>query len=81
MNFMHQAKIRPELGVLVAGSGVNIEKFVYSEYPAENQIEFLFISRVLKEKGIEEYLEAAKCFHKSNPEIKFHIVGQATDYL
>lgn len=80
MDFMHQAKIRPELGILVAGSGVNIKKFSYSEYPDENQIEFLFLSRVLREKGIEEYLEAANYFHKINPEIKFHIVGQVSDY-
>lgn len=81
LDFMHKSNVRRDLGLLVAGSGVNIQKFKYKTYPDVNDIQFLFLSRVMKEKGIGEYIDAARYFNKLNPKIKFHIVGEATDYL
>lgn len=81
MDFMHASQVRRDLGLLVAGSGVNLQKFEYVKYPEPDDIQFLFLSRVMKEKGIDEYIAAATYFNKVNPSIKFHIVGEATDYL
>lgn len=58
---------------LVNGSGVNLDKHPFEEYPRENVIRLLFIGRVMKEKGIEEFLDAAKALHDKN--IIFEIVG------
>lgn len=58
---------------LVNGSGVNLDKHPFEEYPRENVIRLLFIGRVMKEKGIEEFLDAAKMLHNQN--IIFEIVG------
>lgn len=65
---------------LVAGSGVNLEKFRLTEYPKENgEIHFLFISRILKAKGVGIYLEAAEHIKKEYPFTFFHIVGIEDD--
>ena len=42
---------------LIPGSGVNLKKYTFLDYPNENEnIKFLFMSRIMKEKGIEQYL-------------------------
>ena len=42
-------------------------------YPNAQETHFLFVARILKEKGIDMYLEAAKRF--SSPTVRFHICG------
>lgn len=59
---------------LVNGSGVNLEKFKKNKLP-KNEMEFLMVSRVLKEKGVLEYFEAAKIVKKKYPEVKFAYIG------
>lgn len=40
------------------GAGVNLEKYSVTEYPKEEKIKFLFMGRVMAEKGIDELFEA-----------------------
>lgn len=61
--------------VLLPGSGVNLERYGYLEYPEGERCEFLFLSRVMKEKGIEEYLTMAETIRAQHPETVFHILG------
>ncbi|MBN2770554.1 MAG: glycosyltransferase family 4 protein [Spirochaetes bacterium] len=65
---------------LLPGSGVNLKKFDILDYPIESEcIKFLFISRVMREKGIDYYLEAAKYLKSKNPNFEFHICGACDD--
>ena len=58
---------------LVNGSGVDLNKFVKNKLPNHNS--FIMISRVLKEKGVLEYFEAARIIKQKYPETKFTYVG------
>lgn len=58
---------------LVSGSGVNLEEHPFEEYPSKDETSFLFVGRIMKEKGIEELLEASKLLHSNN--VKFEILG------
>lgn len=60
---------------LIPGSGVNVDKFNVMEYPAEDTVEFVFISRVMKEKGVDQYIEAAEFIRGKYPNTRFHICG------
>src|SRR5690625_562215 len=61
---------------ILPGSGVNLAKFNLLDYPStEKTIDFVFISRIMKEKGIDEYLEAAKVIKEKYPYTRFHIAG------
>lgn len=61
---------------LLPGSGVNLERFPILEYPDDSQvIRFAFISRIMKEKGIDQYLEAATYIKKKYPNTEFHVCG------
>lgn len=64
---------------VVNGSGVNIEKFKPAQYPA--QTAFFMLSRLLKSKGVKEYLEAAQNVKKKNPTVKFYILGKYEDTM
>lgn len=61
--------------VVVPGSGVNLEKFKVLDYPDDTKIIFMYIARVMKAKGIDEYLEAARVVNKKYRNIEFHICG------
>lgn len=61
---------------LIPGSGVNLEYHTQKEYPsATDPIRFIFISRIRKEKGIDEYLAAAEAIKEKQPNTEFHVVG------
>lgn len=60
---------------LIPGSGVNLEQFHVLEYPSDSTIEFAFISRIMKEKGIDQYLEAALYIKNKYSNTRFHICG------
>jgi len=60
--------------VLLPGSGVNTEKFGVLPWPEEKKA-FVYVSRVMKEKGIEEYIACAKAIKAEYPEVDFHILG------
>lgn len=61
---------------IVPGSGVNLKDYQYQEYPKDlNYSNFIFIGRLMKEKGILELFETAKYFKEKSIKINFHILG------
>ncbi len=73
--FLDSKVVKDEKTVLLPGSGVNLAKFTVQEYPSEGNTKFLFASRIMKKKGIDEFLEAARYIKEKYPETEFHIVG------
>ena len=57
------------------GSGVNLKRFPLTEYPEDGVVKFAFISRILKEKGIEIYMEAARVIKERYGNAEFHVCG------
>lgn len=60
---------------IIPGSGVNIGKFMPIEKANNNIIRFLFIGRLMKDKGIEEYLEVADNLTKQYSNLEFQVLG------
>lgn len=60
---------------MLPGSGVNLNNYTVSEYPNGETVDFVFVSRIMKEKGIDQYLDAAKEIRKRHTETRFHICG------
>lgn len=60
---------------MIPGSGVNLEQYKVEEYPNRETIDFVFVARVMKEKGIDQYLEAASYIRKKYVNTRFHICG------
>lgn len=72
--FTKTGLLKKEKCSCVNGSGVNLEHFTPTPYPGE--ISFFMLSRLLKSKGVREYLEAARQAKNNHPEAKFFILGK-----
>lgn len=57
---------------VLPGSGVNLKKFIPLEYPESEKVIFTYFARVMKAKGIEQYLDAARVL---KGKAEFHICG------
>jgi galacturonosyltransferase len=72
--------VKPEQSLLLPGSGVNLEKHFYIDYPKEiSSIRLVFIGRIMKDKGIGELLEAFSQVHAKHPSVTCDIVGSFED--
>lgn len=62
---------------VIPGSGVNLKEFTMKKMPHdETATKFLFVGRIMKDKGILEYLKAAEIVKKEYKEnVQFDVVG------
>ena len=62
--------------VVLNGAGVNLEDYPYQPYPQDGPTCFLFVGRVMHEKGVDELFTAAKRMKQKYSDcVEFHIVG------
>ena len=62
--------------VVLNGAGVNLKDYPYQSYPQEGAVSFLFVGRVMHEKGVDELFAAAKRMKQEyGDDVEFHIVG------
>lgn len=77
--FMVERQVVKGAYTQLPGSGVNLEHYQVLPYPESETVDFVFIARVMKEKGIDNYLEAAQKIRENYPETRFHICGFCED--
>ena len=74
--FIDRGLITRQRAKVVPGSGVNIQHFVPEEgSSAANPFTFLVISRLLYDKGIVEYAEAARALQQQGVHARFQLLG------
>lgn len=80
--FIDSGLVKEEKTDLLPGSGIDTEKFkpTVSAEKENNTVRFLFIARLVRDKGLVEFVEAAKQIiesstNKKQPSIKFAILG------
>lgn len=61
---------------LVNGSGVNTANHPLQPYPLHEKPSFLFVGRLMKEKGVEEFFHCVETFRE---QANFHIIGYAEE--
>lgn len=66
----------PEKVYVLHGAGVNTEHYAFEDYPAESEpLKFLFIGRIMQEKGIDEFFRAADRLINDGLNAEFHMAG------
>lgn len=73
--FVSKGLVKEEKTEVIPGSGVNLEKFKPGEKPSNPEFTFIMISRMLRDKGVVEYVEAAKILRKRNFKARFLLMG------
>lgn len=61
--------------IVLPGSGVNLSYHCYQNYAPDGMVKFLFIARLLKDKGTDEYFETAKAITEKYPHVEFQVLG------
>ena len=79
-DFFIEHKINFPRCIVLPGSGVNLTKYKPLDYPDTKLSVFLFNSRIMRPKGIDEYLEAAKVIRAKYPDVEFHVCGYCEEY-
>ena len=60
---------------IIPGTGIDLDKFKLSKYPKSSTLKFLFIGRILKDKGFFEFVEVAKRIKNLGFKVDFKILG------
>ena len=60
---------------VLRGAGVNLEAYPYVPYPSNKAVHFLYIGRIMKEKGMDELFYAAERLHKEGYSFILDLVG------
>lgn len=69
----------PSIYQRIPGSGVNLQNYSVQPFPTGDTVDFLFIARIMKQKGIDEYLEAARIIRQNHVEAIFHVLGSCDE--
>lgn len=77
--FLDYGIVKEEQCLLNAGAGVNLEEYPFEEYPPTDKTRFLFVGRIMQEKGIDELFDAAKRIKREYDNVEFDVVGMYED--
>ena len=67
--------ITKEQAVVMNGAGVNLERFSFSPMPKDDITKFLFVGRVMEEKGVNELFDAIKKIKSEKIKTEFGFLG------
>lgn len=74
--FFASKNLYKEKHLIIPGSGVNLQRYSVLDYPSDTEaVKFLMIARIMRDKGIDEYLSAAEAIKEKYPKTEFHICG------
>lgn len=78
-DLINKYRIKVKHYEILGAIGVDLQKFNYSAPLNKDKLTFLFIGRLLKEKGIFEYINAAQQVRSIHPNCVFQIIGSIDD--
>ena len=74
--FLDRKLVRADQARLLPGSGIDLVRFTATEMPsADAPPVFLMIARLLRDKGVIEFVEAARLIKARHPEARFQLLG------
>jgi len=76
-HFVTSRIVDPARARLLPGSGVDLERFAPAPLPEGQPFVFLLIARLLWDKGVQEYVDAAAIVKRRHPDARFQILGFA----
>lgn len=76
--FVESKIIKNNTWKITPGSGLDLKKFQYIDLPNETELVFLFVGRLLGDKGVREFIKAARVIKLKFPRTVFQLLGPAS---
>ncbi|QLO12771.1 glycosyltransferase family 4 protein [Citrobacter freundii] len=73
--FLDAGIVKQQFTDRLPGSGVDLSRFVVTPAPDDGSVRFILVARMLREKGVELYVEAARQLHQQYPNLEFNLLG------
>ena len=74
--FLERKLVTAEQTRLLPGSGIDLNHFGEADYPSDSEAPvFLMIARLLRDKGVLEYVAAARKVKSEHPRARFQLLG------
>ena len=74
--FVDRKIVKKEKVTVLSGAGVNLEQYAYAPYEAHEGVRFLYLGRLMKEKGIDELFWASKKLYEEHGDrFRLDLVG------
>jgi glycosyltransferase involved in cell wall biosynthesis len=74
--FLGAKIVRPEQAALLPGSGIDLTRFApASRSSKDHRVRFLYLGRLLWDKGVREYVDAARLVRAKRPKTVFQLLG------
>lgn len=67
--------IKKEKQIVLSGAGINLEYYPYVPYPENDKIHFLYLGRIMREKGMDELFRAVQKLHEEGENFVLDLVG------
>lgn len=67
--------VHEEQCCLLNGAGVNLEHYTYTDYPTTSPVRFLFMGRIMKEKGVDELFAAMRKLRQDGLDCVLDVLG------
>ena len=73
--FVQEKLVAADHADLVPGSGIDLKKFQPAQFRRNKKFTFLLISRLITDKGVLEYIDAAKKLQAEGCDVRFQVLG------
>lgn len=73
--FLSRGLIRADQARVLPGSGIDLTRFSASPPPVGQDPVFLMVARLIRDKGVLEYAQAARIVKQTHPQAQFRILG------
>lgn len=73
--FVEQKLVKMARTALLPGSGIDLLHFDPAPAAADAPIVFLLVARLLRDKGVVEFVDAARIVRETRPDVAFHVLG------
>jgi glycosyltransferase involved in cell wall biosynthesis len=73
--FLNNELVNPKICKLTPGSGIDLDQFSLSPMQENSKFTFLLIARMIWDKGIGDFVEAARLIIAKYPNTRFHLLG------
>lgn len=74
--FINYGIVKAENTWVLNGAGVNLQQFSFKKYPPDGKMNFLFMGRVMQEKGIDELFTAIEHLHHEIENVSLTLLGE-----